>query len=70
MATVALTHPSDDDWSSTVIFISAFLFLLPVALAAQMLMLHWRTWLPGAEAEKSLIGGVKAAVYTFMSQLI
>jgi len=26
--------------------------------------------LPGAEAEKSLIGGVKGAVYTFMSNLI
>jgi light-harvesting complex 1 beta chain len=30
---------------------------------------QWRSWLPGAEAEKSMIGGVKAAVYTFMSHL-
>jgi light-harvesting complex 1 beta chain len=30
---------------------------------------HWRSWLPGAEGVKSMTGGVKAAVYTFMSHL-
>ena len=34
-----------------------------------MCVTGWRTWLPGAEGVKSLYGGVKAAVYTFMSHL-
>jgi len=51
------------------IFIVSFVVLLPIALVAQMLTWQWRPWFPGAEGEKSLIGGVKAAVYTFMSYL-
>ncbi len=51
------------------IFVVSFLMFLGVALVAQLLTWQWRTWLPGAESEKSLIGGVKAAVYTFMSHL-
>ena len=51
------------------IFWASFALLLVVALVAQMLTFPWRTWLPGAESERSLIGGVKAAVYTFMSHL-
>jgi len=31
--------------------------------------LNWRLWLPGAEGEKSLVSGVRASVYTFMSYL-
>lgn len=78
MAAMALTTtaagahnaPTDDRWSFTAIFVAAFLVLLPIALIAQLLMLRWRSWFPGAESEKSLIGGVKAAISTFMSQLI
>lgn len=51
------------------IFWASFAMLLVVALVAQLMTWRWRTWLPGAESEKSLIGGVKAAVYTFMSHL-
>ena len=51
------------------IFIVSFVVLLAIALVAQMLTWQWRPWFPGAEGEKSLIGGVKAAVYTFMSYL-
>ena len=51
------------------IFMVSFLVLLLFALFACVLPGQWRTWLPGAESEKSLIGGVKAAVYTFMSYL-
>jgi light-harvesting complex 1 beta chain len=40
-----------------------------IAVLAQAGHWQWRSWLPGAESEKSLIGGVKAAVYTFMSHL-
>ena len=51
------------------LFLVSFAFVLMIALAAQLLFLNWRTWLPGAEDEKSLISGVKAGVYTFMSHL-
>jgi light-harvesting complex 1 beta chain len=51
------------------IFVVSFFVLLLFALFACLLPWQWRTWLPGAESEKSLIGGVKAAVYTFMSYL-
>jgi light-harvesting complex 1 beta chain len=51
------------------IFVTSFIVFLMIAIIAQTLTWHWRDWLPGAEGEKSLIGGVKAAVYTFMSHL-
>ena len=51
------------------LFFVSFVFVLLIALAAQVLFLQWRTWLPGAESEKSLIKGVRAGVYTFMSHL-
>jgi light-harvesting complex 1 beta chain len=51
------------------LFLVSFIFVLLIALAAQVLFLDWRTWLPGAEGEKSLIKGVRAGVYTFMSHL-
>jgi light-harvesting complex 1 beta chain len=52
-----------------VIFAASFTVFMAIALAGQLLGWHWRTWLPGAEGVKSLNGGVKAAVYTFMSHL-
>lgn len=52
-----------------VIFALGFAVFLAIALAGQLLGWHWRTWLPGAEGVKSIFGGVKAAVYTFMSHL-
>jgi light-harvesting complex 1 beta chain len=51
------------------IFAVSFVVFLLIALIAEVLTLRWRSWWPGAESEKSLIGGVKAAVYTFMSYL-
>jgi light-harvesting complex 1 beta chain len=51
------------------IFALSFIVFLAIALAGQVLGWHWRAWLPGAEGVKSLFGGVKAAVYTFMSHL-
>lgn len=53
-------------WS---IFIVGFAVFLVIALFAQLLTPKWRLWLPGAEGDKSLIHGVKTAVYTFMSYL-
>ena len=51
------------------IFVASFVVFLVIALIAQMLAWQWRPWFPGAEGEKSLVGGVKAAVYSFMSYL-
>lgn len=72
MAAVALTSApgaAGDSRSFTGTFYAAFLALLFVAAIAQSLAMPWRSWFPGAESERSLIGGVKAAVYTFMSHL-
>jgi light-harvesting complex 1 beta chain len=43
---------------------------LVIALTGQLLGKPWREWLPGAEGVGSMYGGVKAAVYTFMSHVI
>ena len=51
------------------IFILSFIVLLLVAVCAQLVACPWRSWLPGAEGQKSLVGGVKSSVYTFMSYL-
>ncbi|MCE9656964.1 MAG: hypothetical protein K8R60_00265 [Burkholderiales bacterium] len=65
--------PHDLKKSDTVafvgIFVASFVLFLAIALFAQLLRWEWRAWLPGAEGEKSLIHGVKSAVYTFMSNL-
>lgn len=51
------------------IFMVAFVVFAAIALVGQVLGWHWRSWLPGAEGVKSMTGGVKSAVYTFMSHL-
>ena len=51
------------------IFAVSFIVFLAIDLVAQMLFLQWRSWFPGAEGGKTLIGDVKSAVYTLMSQL-
>lgn len=61
-------HPVDGALSP-VVFVVGFAVFLVIALIAQMLTMRWRTWLPGAEGEGSLIAGVKSAVYTFMSYI-
>ena len=53
----------------TVIFAVSFVVFFVIALLAQVAARQWRPWLPGAEAERSLVGDVKSAVYTFMSYL-
>ena len=58
-----------DSWAFFGIFVVGFVVFLTVALCAQMFALPWRSWLPGAEGQKSLIGSVRASVYTFMSYL-
>ena len=53
-----------------VIFAIGFALLFAVALLGQVLGLHWRSWLPGAENMKSLAAGVESGVYTFMSHIL
>ena len=59
----------EDSKVFVVIFAVSFTLFLMIALVAQTLGWQWRSWMPGAEGVKSMIGGVKAAVYTFMSHL-
>ena len=58
-----------DSTSFYVIFASSFVVFLVIALVSQLLMFKWRLWFPGAEGDLSLIEGVKAAVYSFMSYI-
>jgi len=58
-----------DSVSFMAIFSVSFVIFAAIAVVGQMLGWHWRSWLPGAEGVKSMTGGVKAAVYTFMSHL-
>ena len=51
------------------IFVLSFVVFLAIALLALLLTWNWRLWLPVAEGEKSLVHGVKSAVYTFMPYL-
>ena len=51
------------------IFAVSFVLFLAIALLALLLTWNWRHWLPVADGEKSLIHGVKSAVYTFMPYL-
>lgn len=55
--------------SFRLIFVASFIVIFTVALTASLLAMDWRSWFPGAENGKSVIGGVKSAVYTFMSTL-
>ncbi len=68
VASVA-TIVKEDRKAFFLIFAPAFVLLLAIALVGQSLGMQWRSWLPGAESVKSVTGGVKAAVYTFMSHL-
>jgi len=52
------------------IFVPCFVLLLSIAILGQLVGLHWQNWLPGAEQKTSMVSGVHAAVYTFMSHII
>lgn len=51
------------------IFLLGFVLFGLIAVVGQLFGCQWRSWLPGAEGVKSMTGGVKSAVYTFMSHL-
>ncbi len=58
-----------DSLASLCIFALLFTVFLAVAIVAQLLMLKWRSWLPGAEEGGTLLEGVRAAVDTLMPYL-
>ena len=60
----------DEHIAFVLIFVPCFVLLLSIALIGQMIGMRWKTWLPGAENMPSIISGVKASVYTFMSHII
>jgi len=51
------------------IFVVMFIVFLAVALASMLCAQNWRSFLPGAEGARSMLDGVKSAVYTVISQL-
>ena len=61
--------PKNDSATFVGIYFVSFIVFLTIAICAQMVALPWRSWLPGAEGQKSLYGGVRTSVYTFMSYL-
>jgi light-harvesting complex 1 beta chain len=52
------------------IFVVIFIAFLLMALVSLLFGQNWRSLLPGAEGERSVLGGVKSAVYTVMSELV
>ena len=51
-------------------FVVIFIAFLLTAMVALLLGQNWRSLLPGAEGERSVLGGVKSAVYTVMSEIV
>ena len=59
----------NDSLTFTLIFVTIFALFFSIAMLACIFRLPWRSWFPGAEQSSSLIGGIKAGVYTLMSHL-
>ncbi len=51
------------------LYVVLFCVFLLLAMTGQMLFMEWRNWLPGAEGTRPMLGSVKSAVYTVISQL-
>ena len=51
------------------LYVVLFCVFLLLAMMGQMMFLDWRAWLPGAEGSNPMLGSVKSAVYTVISQL-
>ena len=48
----------------------SFVVIFSIALFGTLAGMQWRRWLPGAESCKSFFGGIRAAVYSFMSYIL
>ena len=57
------------DLTMFLVFVPCFLVLIAVALLGQLVGVHWKGWMPGAENMNNVFSGAKAAVYTFMSHI-
>ena len=51
------------------IYAATFIVFLLLALASLLCLQNWRSLLPGAEGARSMLDGVRTAVYTVISQL-
>jgi light-harvesting complex 1 beta chain len=51
------------------IFAVSLVAILLIAVLASLCFVDWRAWFPGAESHRSLLGGVRSAVYSFMDYL-
>jgi light-harvesting complex 1 beta chain len=51
------------------IFMVLFVAFFVIAMGSLICAQNWRTFLPGAEGARSMLDGVKTAVYTVISQL-
>ena len=51
------------------IYVVTFIAFLLLALASLLCLQNWRSLLPGAEGARSMLDGVRTAVYTVISQL-
>jgi light-harvesting complex 1 beta chain len=73
MAYVHPTHERPTVKSESIsfytLFAVSFVLFAAIAVVGAVFGCQWRAWLPGAEGVKSMTGGVKAAVWTFMSHL-
>jgi light-harvesting complex 1 beta chain len=56
----------DGFWGIFVVLFAAFFV---IAMGSLLCAQNWRTFLPGAEGARSMLDGVKTAVYTVISQL-
>jgi len=57
------------DRSLLIVFVPCFVVLFSVALLGQLVGLHWKGWLPGAENMDNVFSGTRAAVYTLLSHI-
>jgi len=73
MARTRLMHDQrsrNHDFAFWIVLALSFLLVFSIALFCTLTGLPWRRWLPGAESCKSFFGGIRAAVYSFMSYLL
>ena len=58
-----------EQMSDLLIFVPCFIILFAVAILGQLVGIHWRKWLSGAEDSQNIFIGIKSAVFTFMSHI-
>ncbi len=69
VSTTVQKESGNDSFTFSLIFVTIFALFFLIAMLACIFRLPWRSWFPGAEQSSSMIGGIKAGVYTLMSYL-